>query len=98
MSNISQWVGIDVSQATLDVYIRPLGKALKFPNNEVGIFQLLEQAVMAFAPTGVPLTQSAINCRSICNFKEAKTLVSSLTLMVVQGIFSIKMILFCWEI
>ena len=43
MSNISQWVGIDVSQATLDVYIRPLGKALKFPNNEVGIFQLLEQ-------------------------------------------------------
>jgi transposase len=27
MENISQWVGIDVSKATLDVYIRPMGKA-----------------------------------------------------------------------
>lgn len=43
MSNISQWVGIDVSKATLDVYIRPLGKSLKFPNTEVGISQLVEQ-------------------------------------------------------
>ena len=29
MENIAQWVGIDVSKATLDVYIRPMGKALK---------------------------------------------------------------------
>ena len=29
MENISQWVGIDISKATLDVYIRPLDKALR---------------------------------------------------------------------
>ncbi|CCI16737.1 hypothetical protein MICAE_960046 [Microcystis aeruginosa PCC 9806] len=29
MENISQWVGIDISKATLDVYLRPLGKAMK---------------------------------------------------------------------
>ena len=29
MENKSQWVGIDVSKATLDVYFRPMGKAVK---------------------------------------------------------------------
>jgi transposase len=43
MENISQWVGIDVSKATLDVYIRPLGKALKVANTEVQISHLVEQ-------------------------------------------------------
>jgi len=41
MENISQWVGIDVSQASLDVYIRPLGKAIKVANTEAGISQLV---------------------------------------------------------
>lgn len=43
MANISQWVGIDVSKATLDVYIRPIGKALKVANTEAEISQLVEQ-------------------------------------------------------
>jgi hypothetical protein len=32
MENISQWVGIDISKATLDVYLRPLfyGNCLSF--------------------------------------------------------------------
>lgn len=43
MENISQWIGIDVSKATLDVYIRPLGKALKVANTELGIGELVEK-------------------------------------------------------
>lgn len=43
MENISQWVGIDVSKATLDVYIRPMGKALKVANTEVEISHLVEK-------------------------------------------------------
>lgn len=43
MENISVWVGIDVSKATLDVYIRPIGKALKVANTEVEIAALIEQ-------------------------------------------------------
>ena len=43
MENISQWVGIDVSKATLDVYIRPMGKALKVANTEIEISHLVEQ-------------------------------------------------------
>jgi transposase len=43
MENISTWVGIDVSKATLDVYIRPLGKALKVANTELEIAGLVEQ-------------------------------------------------------
>ncbi len=37
------WVGIDVSKATLDVYIRPMGKALKVANTELEIATLVEQ-------------------------------------------------------
>ena len=43
MENQSQWVGIDVSKATLDVYFRPMGKALKITNNEEGINDLVKQ-------------------------------------------------------
>jgi len=40
--NISQWVGIDISKATLDVYLRPLGKAMKVNNTEEDISKLVE--------------------------------------------------------
>jgi transposase len=43
MDKISQWVGIDVSKTTLDVYIRPIGKAWKIANTEVEIAGLVEQ-------------------------------------------------------
>jgi transposase len=42
MENISQWVGIDISKATLDVYLRPLGKAMKVANTEEDISKLVE--------------------------------------------------------
>lgn len=32
-----QWVGIDVCQRCLDVYVRPGGKVLQFSNDESGI-------------------------------------------------------------
>ncbi len=41
MENIAQWVGIDVSKATLDVYIRPMGKAFSVANTEVEISHLV---------------------------------------------------------
>jgi transposase len=41
--SVSQWVGIDVSKATLDVYIRPMGKALKVDNTVLEISHLIEQ-------------------------------------------------------
>ncbi|MBE9239385.1 MAG: IS110 family transposase [Sphaerospermopsis kisseleviana] len=43
MKNISQWVGIDVSKATLDVYIRPMGKAFQVANTETEIANLVQQ-------------------------------------------------------
>ncbi|WP_414541860.1 IS110 family transposase [Nostoc sp. CCY0012] len=43
MENISVWIGIDVSKATLDIYIRPIGKAFKVGNTEVEIANLVEQ-------------------------------------------------------
>lgn len=43
MENKSQWVGIDVSKATLDIYLRPMGKALKLTNNDEGITELVKQ-------------------------------------------------------
>ncbi len=42
MENIAQWVGIDVSKATLDVYIRPIGKAMQAANTESEISNLVE--------------------------------------------------------
>jgi transposase len=43
MENNSQWVGIDVSKSTLDVYIRPLNKAKKYANDRAGISQLITE-------------------------------------------------------
>lgn len=43
MENLAQWVGIDVSKATLDVYLRPMGKTLKVANTEVEIAKLVEE-------------------------------------------------------
>jgi transposase len=43
MENISQWIGIDVSKATLDVYIRPMGKAFQVANTEIEISNLVEK-------------------------------------------------------
>jgi transposase len=37
-----QWVGIDVCQKYLDVYIRPLEKLFQVTNDEVGILKLLQ--------------------------------------------------------
>jgi transposase len=43
MENTGQWVGIDVSKATLDIYLRPMGKAMKVANTEIEISTLVEQ-------------------------------------------------------
>lgn len=37
-----QWVGIDVCQKSLDVYIRPLEKLFQVTNDEVGISKLVQ--------------------------------------------------------
>ncbi|MBW4444155.1 MAG: IS110 family transposase [Plectolyngbya sp. WJT66-NPBG17] len=43
MQQQSQWVGIDVSKATLDVHLRPLGKQIQVANQELGIATLVTQ-------------------------------------------------------
>ncbi|NJO79338.1 MAG: IS110 family transposase [Cyanobacteria bacterium RM1_2_2] len=43
MNQQPQWVGIDVSKATLDVYLRPSSKQFQVPNQASGIAQLIEQ-------------------------------------------------------
>lgn len=43
MNNSSQWVGIDISKANLDVYIRPLGKTLRFANTAEDISNLVKE-------------------------------------------------------
>ncbi|MEN9871290.1 MAG: hypothetical protein RLZZ171_2282 [Cyanobacteriota bacterium] len=37
-----QWIGIDVCQKYLDIYIRPQGKLFQLTNNEVGISKLVQ--------------------------------------------------------
>ena len=37
-----QWVGIDVCQKYLDVYVRPLEKLFQVTNDEVGISKLVQ--------------------------------------------------------
>ncbi len=39
----SQWVGIDVSKATLDVYLRPSGEGFQVLNQESGIAELVNR-------------------------------------------------------
>jgi len=43
MENTGQWIGIDISKATLDVYLRPLGKTFKVANQESAISGLIEE-------------------------------------------------------
>ena len=43
MENIGQWVGIDISKANLDVYLRPLGKTFQVANKETAISGLIEE-------------------------------------------------------
>ena len=43
MENTGQWVGIDISKATLDVYLRPLGKTFQVANKETAISGLIEE-------------------------------------------------------
>lgn len=43
MENIGQWVGIDISKATLDVHLRPLGKTFQVANKETAISGLIEE-------------------------------------------------------
>ena len=40
--NEKQWVGIDVCQKYLDVYIRPKEELFQVTNNEVGISSLVQ--------------------------------------------------------
>ena len=40
LSEDRQWIGIDVSKRRLDVYIRPLGRALQITNSELGLVEL----------------------------------------------------------
>lgn len=50
----SQWVGVDVSKATLDVAVRPADAQRSFPNDEMGIRALITE-LRALAPTQVVL-------------------------------------------
>lgn len=43
MEQQKQWVGIDVSKASLDVYLRPSGKQFQFNNQANGISELIRQ-------------------------------------------------------
>ncbi|NJO43393.1 MAG: IS110 family transposase [Cyanobacteria bacterium RU_5_0] len=43
MDQQPQWVGIDVSKATLDVYLRPSAKRFQVSNQTSGIAQLIQQ-------------------------------------------------------
>lgn len=47
LSQAQQWVGIDVSKRTLDVYVRPLGLSVQVANSDAGLRELL-QALAAF--------------------------------------------------
>ena len=43
MKQAPQWVGIDVSKASLDVHLRPSGQQFQVANHAVGIAALVEQ-------------------------------------------------------
>ncbi len=40
---VPQWVGIDVSKGTLDVYLRPSGEQFQVPNQDLGIAELVKR-------------------------------------------------------
>jgi transposase len=50
LSQDDQWVGIDVSKRTLDVYVRPLGMSVQVANSESGLVELLK-TLAAFRAT-----------------------------------------------
>lgn len=43
MTSQKTWVGIDVSQALLDIYVLPQGLTLQQPNSETGVQALIDQ-------------------------------------------------------
>jgi transposase len=43
MTHEKTWVGIDVSKATLDVYLLPQGTTLQLANSETGVEKLIAQ-------------------------------------------------------
>jgi len=57
-TNVAQNVGVDISKATLDVYLHPAGIARQFANDSKGIIALLGWLVdhlivrVVFEPTG----------------------------------------------
>lgn len=51
LSQDQQWVGIDVSKRTLDVYVRPLGLSVQVANSESGLVELLQTLVAYRATT-----------------------------------------------
>ena len=53
-----QWVGIDVCQKYLDVYVRPLEKLSQVTNDEVGINKLV-QTLKKIQPELIVLEGSA---------------------------------------
>jgi transposase len=48
-----QWVGIDVSKHTLDVYVRPLGLSLQVANSDSGLVELLQTLATYRAETSL---------------------------------------------
>ena len=50
LSQAPQWVGIDVSKRTLDVYVRPIGLSVQVANSDSGLVELL-QTLAAFRAT-----------------------------------------------
>lgn len=47
LSQAQQWVGIDVSKRTLDVYVRPLGLSVQVANSDSGLVEL-QQTLAAY--------------------------------------------------
>lgn len=50
MTSQKTWVGIDVSQALLDIYVLPQGLTLQQPNSEAGIQALIDQLLPLPSP------------------------------------------------
>lgn len=50
MNSEKTWVGIDVSQAQLDIFVLPQGLTLQQPNSEVGIQALIDQLILLPSP------------------------------------------------
>lgn len=53
LSQAQQWVGIDVSKRTLDVYVRPLGLSVQVANSDAGLVELLQTLAAYRAETSL---------------------------------------------